>query len=286
MLSVKNLCFSYKSGVPIIKEISFSCKDGITLLIGENGSGKSTLMKLLVGALKPKSGEIQLNNHYAYCQQYKSQISYLPQTFDVYPYLYVQEILEFVAELKGIAKEKRKEEIDRVVDYTGIKDVLRTKLKRCSEGTIKRVGIASALLGRPSFIIMDEPTAGIDPYERASLFKTLRNCRKFSALLISSHIIDDISNLADNIIMLSKGNIVFCGSYSDFMSTLDGKIYSLNIANSSIDAIKQQYIILSEQDDGSLHVVPKVSEHGVGLKPVQASISVLWVYYDKYFKLS
>lgn len=133
---------------------------------------------------------------------------------------------------------------------------------------------------------MDEPTAGIDPYERASLFKTLRNCRKFSALLISSHIIDDISNLADNIIMLSKGNIVFCGSYSDFMSTLDGKIYSLNIANSSIDAIKQQYIILSEQDDGSLHVVPKVSEHGVGLKPVQASISDLWVYYDKYFKLS
>ncbi len=219
MLTINNLNFGYKKNVPVLKDINLTLDSGFSLLVGENGSGKSTLINCMTGVLCG-SGKIEIDGVPCGSREYARCVSYLPQTFDVYPALKVGEILEFVAGLKGVPKKEVKQAVKDAAQRTNTESFLETKFKKCSQGMKRRVGIASALMGDADVIILDEPTAGVDPKERRQFYRTIKECFAGKTVLISTHILDDIESLADNIIMLSRGKITCNMPYSEFISSL------------------------------------------------------------------
>lgn len=224
MLEIKNLSYSYNRKTPVLHDIDLSIGTGFNLLIGENGSGKTTLIKNITGILPLQKSEITLGGLPVSNREYQKQISYLPQSFDVYPKLTVREILRFVASAKsGLEKSVIEQRLSEIMDLTHIADFANKKLKDCSEGMRRRVGIASALVGDPEVVILDEPTAGVDPKERFQFYKTIQTCFPNKIVLISTHILDDVDFLATNVIMLSDGRIRYTGSYVQFKDTLKDK---------------------------------------------------------------
>ena len=224
MLEIKNVSYSYHRKSPVLHEINLSLDTGFNLLIGENGSGKTTLIKNMTGILSLQQGEITLNGVPVSSQEYQKEISYLPQSFDVYPKLTVREILRFVASVKsGLDKQAAEQQLTDIIELTHIADFAGKKLKDCSEGMRRRVGIATALIGDPEVVILDEPTAGVDPKERFQFYKTIQACFPNKIVLISTHILDDVDFLATNVIMLSGGRIRYTGSYAEFKNTLKDK---------------------------------------------------------------
>ena len=224
MLEIKNVSYSYHRKSPVLHEINLSLDTGFNLLIGENGSGKTTLIKNMTGILSLQQGEITLNGVPVSSQEYQKEISYLPQSFDVYPKLTVREILRFVASVKsGLDKQAAEQQLTDIMELTHIADFAGKKLKDCSEGMRRRVGIATALIGDPEVVILDEPTAGVDPKERFQFYKTIQTCFQNKIVLISTHILDDVDFLATNVIMLSGGRIRYTGSYAEFKNTLKDK---------------------------------------------------------------
>lgn len=224
MLEIKNVSYSYHRKSPVLHEINLSLDTGFNLLIGENGSGKTTLIKNMTGILPLQQGEITLGGVPVSNREYQTKISYLPQSFDVYPKLTVREILRFVASVKsGLDKQAAEQQLTDIMELTHIADFAGKKLKDCSEGMRRRVGIATALVGDPEVVILDEPTAGVDPKERFQFYKTIQACFPNKIVLISTHILDDVDFLATNVIMLSGGRIRYTGSYAEFKNTLKDK---------------------------------------------------------------
>lgn len=223
MLEIKNLSFSYRRNTQILHDINLTIDTGFHLLVGENGSGKTTLMKNMTGILPLRQGEITLNGLPVSDREYQKKISYLPQSFDVYPKLTVREILRFVAAAKsGLDKASAEKQIGEVMELTNTAEFAGKRLKDCSEGMRRRVGIAAALVGDPEVVILDEPTAGVDPKERFQFYKTIQACFPGKIVLISTHILDDVDFLATDVIMLSNGRIRYTGSYERFKNTLKG----------------------------------------------------------------
>ena len=224
MLEIKNVSYSYHRKSPVLHEINLSLDTGFNLLIGENGSGKTTLIKNMTGILPLQKGQITLGDVPVSCREYQKKISYLPQSFDVYPKLTVREILRFVASVKsGLDKQAAEQQLTDIMELTHIADFAGKKLKDCSEGMRRRGGIATALIGDPEVVILDEPTAGVDPKERFQFYKTIQACFPNKIVLISTHILDDVDFLATNVIMLSGGRIRYTGSYAEFKNTLKDK---------------------------------------------------------------
>lgn len=219
MLNIENLNFGYKKNKPILKNINLSIGSGFALLVGENGSGKSTLINCITGQLTG-SGVIKINGMQCGSTEYARQISYLPQVFDVYPMLKVREILEFIAGLKGVPKNEVKDAVEHAGQKTNTLSFLEIKFKKCSEGMKRRVGIAAALMGDAQVIILDEPTAGIDPKERRQFYRTIKECFEGKTVIISTHILDDVESLADSIIMLSRGRVTCHLPYGEFLDSL------------------------------------------------------------------
>lgn len=224
MLEIKHVSYSYHRKSPVLREINLSLDTGFNLLIGENGSGKTTLIKNMTGILPLQQGEITLGGVPVSNREYQTKISYLPQSFDVYPKLTVREILRFVASVKsGLDRQAAERQLTDIMELTHIADFAGKKLKDCSEGMRRRVGIATALVGDPEVVILDEPTAGVDPKERFQFYKTIQACFPNKIVLISTHILDDVDFLATNVIMLSGGRIRYTGSYAEFKNTLKDK---------------------------------------------------------------
>lgn len=226
MLKIKNLSVSYDKKKQVIKDLDLELNEGLYVMIGENGSGKTTLIKAICGIL-PYSGEITVDGMKPGDKEYGRKLSYLPQLFDVYPALRVREVLEFIAGLRGVPKGDITAAVSEAAKRADVSDFMNERVKKCSEGMRRRVGIAAALLGSPSTVILDEPTAGVDPKERTVFYNAIRSCFKEKTVLISTHILDDVDFLADYVIMLAKGDVAYIGPYSEFIHGLDGKLYEL-----------------------------------------------------------
>lgn len=226
MLSIENYSFGYRKKSPVLKNINLKLEPGVTFLVGENGSGKTTLMNSITGTLRGE-GRISIDGVDCGSAEYARMISYLPQRFDVYPMLRVREILMFVGGMKGISKDALAGEVASAAEKTNISSFMNTVFRKCSEGMQRRVGIAAALLGNPKMVILDEPTAGIDPYERFRFYSNIKDCFAGKTVLISTHILDDIESLADTVVMLTGGRIACDLPYRDFIGSL-GREASLN----------------------------------------------------------
>ena len=207
MLEVKNLSYSYNRKASALHEINLSLGAGFNLLIGENGSGKTTLIKNMTGILPLQKGQITLGDVPVSCREYQKKISYLPQSFDVYPRLTVREILRFVTSAKsGLDKQTAEQQITNIMELTHISDFAGKKLKDCSEGMRRRVGIATALVGDPEVVILDEPTAGADDRSAELILDLIGHMRgQGCGVVLTSHRAGELERSCTRLLTLEAG---------------------------------------------------------------------------------
>ena len=214
MIEVSHLSKQYGSH-PAIENLSFTVEDGqIYGLLGPNGAGKSTIMNILTGYLAPTSGEVKVAGYGLpeEAQQAKACVGYLPEQPPLYPEMTVQEYLMFAAELKGVKKVQRKEQVLKAARRTGLESVLPRLIRSLSKGYRQRVGIAQALLGSPKLIILDEPTVGLDPAQVIEIRKLIQELGRAHTVILSSHILSEVQAVCSRVLILSKGKLVAEGT--------------------------------------------------------------------------
>ncbi len=222
MIEVSHLSKQYGSH-PAIQDLSFTVEDGqIYGLLGPNGAGKSTIMNILTGYLAPTSGEVKVAGYSLpeQAQQAKVCVGYLPEQPPLYPEMTVQEYLNFAAELKGVKKADRKQQVLKAARRTGLEEVLPRLIRSLSKGYRQRVGIAQALLGSPKLIILDEPTVGLDPAQVIEIRKLIRELGKAHTVILSSHILSEVQAVCSQVLILSKGRLVAEGTPEQLGETL------------------------------------------------------------------
>ena len=214
MIEVSHLTKKYGSRLAV-DDISFTVEDGIIYgLLGPNGAGKSTIMNILTSYLAPTSGEVKVAGYGLpeEAQQAKACVGYLPEQPPLYPEMTVQEYLMFAAELKGVKKVQRKEQVLKAARRTGLESVLPRLIRSLSKGYRQRVGIAQALLGSPKLIILDEPTVGLDPAQVIEIRKLIRELGRAHTVILSSHILSEVQAVCSRVLILSKGKLVAEGT--------------------------------------------------------------------------
>lgn len=223
MIEVSHLTKQYGNHLAV-DDVSFTVADGqICGLLGPNGAGKSTIMNILTGYLSATSGQVTVAGHPLpeEADAAKACVGYLPEQPPLYPEMTVQEYLTFAAELKGVKKAERKEQVCRAARRTGLETVLPRLIRSLSKGYKQRVGIAQALLGSPRLIILDEPTVGLDPAQVIEIRKLIRELGRAHTVILSSHILSEVQAVCQQILILSKGHLVAAGSLEEL--TADGK---------------------------------------------------------------
>lgn len=223
MIEVSHLTKQYGNHLAV-DDVSFTVADGqICGLLGPNGAGKSTIMNILTGYLSATSGQVTVAGHPLpeEADAAKACVGYLPEQPPLYPEMTVQEYLTFAAELKGMKKAERKEQVCRAARRTGLEAVLPRLIRSLSKGYKQRVGIAQALLGSPRLIILDEPTVGLDPAQVIEIRKLIRELGRAHTVILSSHILSEVQAVCQQILILSKGHLAAAGSLEEL--TADGK---------------------------------------------------------------
>ena len=223
MIEVSHLTKQYGNHLAV-DDVSFTVADGqICGLLGPNGAGKSTIMNILTGYLSATSGQVTVAGHPLpeEADAAKACVGYLPEQPPLYPEMTVQEYLTFAAELKGVKKAERKEQVCRAARRTGLEAVLPRLIRSLSKGYKQRVGIAQALLGSPRLIILDEPTVGLDPAQVIEIRKLIRELGRAHTVILSSHILSEVQAVCQQILILSKGHLAAAGSLGEL--TADGK---------------------------------------------------------------
>lgn len=223
MIEVSHLTKQYGNHLAV-DDVSFTVADGqICGLLGPNGAGKSTIMNILTGYLSATSGQVTVAGHPLpeEADAAKACVGYLPEQPPLYPEMTVQEYLTFAAELKGVKKADRKEQVCRAARRTGLEAVLPRLIRSLSKGYKQRVGIAQALLGSPRLIILDEPTVGLDPAQVIEIRKLIRELGRAHTVILSSHILSEVQAVCQQILILSKGHLAAAGSLEEL--TADGK---------------------------------------------------------------
>lgn len=205
-----------------VDRISLTLTPGVTGLLGANGAGKTTLMRMICGILRPTSGSISLDGLDVSTEGYRAVLGYLPQDFGYYPSFSALDFLLYLAALKGMDRKQAKERSLELLEVVGLGEVAHKKIRTFSGGMKQRLGIAQALLNRPKLLILDEPTAGLDPKERVRFRTLIQEQGKESIVLLSTHIVSDVEHIADRILMVKDGQLIYDGSAADTPQNLEG----------------------------------------------------------------
>ena len=204
-----------------VDRVSLRLHSGVFGLLGANGAGKTTLMRMLCGILQPTSGTITFNGMDVREEGYRAILGYLPQDFGYYPEFTAMDFLIYMAALKGLPKPSAKRRANELLELVGLQDMSRKKIKTFSGGMKQRLGIAQALLNNPKLLILDEPTAGLDPKERVRFRNLIGQLGKDSIVLLSTHIVSDIEHIADEVLMMKDGNLIYHGAWDEQMGDLE-----------------------------------------------------------------
>lgn len=251
MLQIKELTKTYSSGIKALKEISLDIPPGMFGLLGPNGAGKTTLMKILATLLDPDSGTAQMNDVDLIREKQRTRrlLGYLPQEFGFYPTLTAEQTLHYFAKLKGVHdKKERVALVDALFERVNLTDARRQRVGAFSGGMRQRLGIAQALIGQPALLIVDEPTAGLDPEERARFHNLLAETfASESVVILSTHIVSDVSNLCSNMAIIRQGEIIASSTPSKAVKELTGSIWEATLNREQIDAVKTSCRLLSSQ---------------------------------------
>ncbi|MCM1106868.1 MAG: ABC transporter ATP-binding protein [Blautia sp.] len=219
-LKIDRLTKQYKNKIAVDR-LSYSFGPGIYGLLGANGAGKTTLMRMICGILTPTGGTITLDKTDVVSEAYRDRLGYLPQDFGYYPNFTGRDFLMYMAALKGIGKKAAKERVESLLTLVAMEDAADKKMKTYSGGMKQRIGIAQALLNEPDLLILDEPTAGLDPKERVRFRNLIAELGKGSIVLLSTHIVSDVDKIADRILMMKEGQLVFDGTREEITGDLE-----------------------------------------------------------------
>ena len=216
-LCIDRLTKQYENKIAVDR-ISLQLTNGVYGLLGANGAGKTTFLRMLCGVLKPTSGTINFNGFDVSSEEYRSELGYLPQDFGYYPEFSGLDFLLYMASLKGLKKAEAKRKAKQLLKLVSLSDVARKKISTYSGGMKQRLGIAQALLNDPKIIILDEPTAGLDPKERVRFRNLIKELGKNSIVLLSTHIVSDIEHIANTVLMMKAGQIIYNGSANEIVN--------------------------------------------------------------------
>ncbi|HKY96630.1 MAG TPA: ABC transporter ATP-binding protein [Gemmatimonadaceae bacterium] len=247
-LRIENLSKTYSNGVHALNGITLTIPRGMFGLLGPNGAGKSTLMRTIATLQMPDSGSIHLGDIDVLAEKHKIRetLGYLPQEFGVYPNVSAERLLEHFAVLKGVAdKKERKEVVTALLQQTNLYDVRKKKLGGFSGGMRQRFGVAVALLSNPKLIIVDEPTAGLDPAERVRFLNLLSAIGEDAVVILSTHIVEDVSELCSRMAIINKGRILVTGEPLAAIDALRGKVWKRVIERSQLDTIEKENRVIS-----------------------------------------
>lgn len=219
-LAIDRVSKQYGSKIAVDR-ISIKLQKGVYGLLGANGAGKTTLMRLLCGILKPTGGSITLDGKDVTTEEYRAELGYLPQDFGYYPDFTGLDFLLYMAALKGLSKGQAKRKAAELLKTVGLEEVGKKKIKTYSGGMKQRLGIAQALLGDPQLLVLDEPTAGLDPKERVRFRDLIAELGRENIVLLSTHIVSDIEHIADVVLMMKDGQLIFQGKWDDSCGDLE-----------------------------------------------------------------
>lgn len=234
-----------------LDNINIAFNNGVYGLLAPNGAGKTTLIKMLVTLLFPTKGEILYNGTEitSLDEAYRDVLGYLPQEFGYYKSYTPEKYLLYLAALKGLDKKTADKRIPELLQTVGLEEVTRKKMKKFSGGMIQRVGIAQAMLNDPKILILDEPTAGLDPKERARFRKLLTNLSRDRIIILSTHIVSDVESMANEIIMVKNNTILYKDTVANINHTLEGSIFETAVPFSDVEQFREKYQIISERQD-------------------------------------
>ena len=257
-LQISNLSKTYSNGVKALNNINLTINKGMFGLLGPNGAGKSTLMRTIAALQNADSGTIMLGDIDVINQknELRKVLGYLPQDFGFYPKVSAIDLLNHFAVLKGIDnKSERKQIVDALLQQTNLFDVRKRYLSDYSGGMRQRFGIAQALLGNPKLIIVDEPTAGLDPMERNRFHNILSEIGEQVIVILSTHIVDDVKTLCNQMVVMNRGSILLEGTPKQTVEAMQGKVWKTQINKEELTAYKQQYNVISNHiSEGKMNV--------------------------------
>ena len=277
-LQINHLHKRYSNGVQALDDLSMTIEKGMFGLLGPNGAGKSTLMRTIATLQEPDSGSIRFEEIDILKEpmSLRRTLGYLPQSFGVFPRQSADDLLNYLSILKGVKdKKQRKELIDYVLDLTNLTADRKKSVSSYSGGMKQRFGIAQLLLNNPRLIIVDEPTAGLDPAERNRFLNVLRSIGTKSTVIFSTHIVDDIKDLCTDMAIINKGKLVLQGQPSSVTELLIGKVWMCEIDEQNLQKIKSNHNVLSSHYASNNQLIVKVySSHmpNENFKPVEATM--------------
>ncbi len=258
MLTIRNLAKTYANGVTALKDVSLDIPNGMFGLLGPNGAGKSTLMRTIATLQDPDSGSIRLGDIDVLADKDAARrvLGYLPQEFGVYPKEPAITMLDHFAVLKGIVDAKqRREVVEALLRQVNLWEVRGYKLGGFSGGMRQRFGIAQALLGDPKLIIVDEPTAGLDPEERNRFLNLLAEIGENVVVILSTHIVEDVTDLCPNMAIISRGEVLLTGQPHEALASLDGRIWRKAVSKAELAHLQGESTVLSTRLAGGQRVV-------------------------------
>ena len=285
-LSIKNLSKTYANGVVALDDVSLEITNGLFGLLGPNGAGKSTLMRTLATLQEADSGEIRFGEIDVLKQKnlVKKILGYLPQDFGFYPRDDAFHLLEHFTLLKGVRnKKERRTTVEHLLKRVNLWNERKQKLGTFSNGMRQRFGIAQALLGNPRLIIVDEPTAGLDPAERVRFHNLLSEIGENVVVILSTHIVDDVSDLCNTMAIINRGRIVIAKNTLEAIAQLKGKIWEKEIKKSGVNEYKEKYNILSTRLFAGRTFIRAYSDSPLdrGFSTVEPRMEDVYFYYLK-----
>ena len=263
MLSIKGLTHVYPNGTRALDGVDLEIGKGMFGLLGPNGAGKSTLMRAIATLQTPTAGEIRFGDIdvVAEPEKLRRTLGYLPQDFGVYPRVSAVDLLDHMAVLKGIAsKGERKDTVETLLAQVNLWDVRKKWVSGYSGGMRQRFGIAQALIGRPALIIVDEPTAGLDPEERNRFLNLLAEIGENVVVILSTHIVDDVADLCPRMAVLAGGRILKEGAPADLVAQLSGKVWKKTIDRGELEAERARHQIISTRLAGGRTVIHALAD--------------------------
>jgi ABC-2 type transport system ATP-binding protein len=277
MLSIKNLTHIYANGTRALDSVDLEVSTGMFGLLGPNGAGKSTLMRSIATLQTPSSGSIWFDgvDVIAEPEKLRRTLGYLPQDFGVYPRVSAYDMLDHMAVLKGVASARdRKETVEALLQQVNLWEVRKKAVAGYSGGMRQRFGIAQALIGRPNLIIVDEPTAGLDPEERNRFLNLLAEIGENVVVILSTHIVEDVSDLCPRMAVLADGKILLQGAPSDLMAGLKGRIWKKVIDKAELDAQRAAHQVISTRLAAGRTVIHVLADTrpADGFEPVEGGL--------------
>lgn len=261
--------------------ISLTLGKGVYGLLGANGAGKTTLMRMICGILDPSSGSISYDGIDVSREEYRELLGYLPQDFGYYPEFTAQDFMMYIAALKGIPKSRAKVKTAELLEMVSLKNEAKKKIRTFSGGMKQRLGIAQALLNDPKILVLDEPTAGLDPKERIKFRNIISRMGADRIILLSTHIVSDIEHIANTILIMKDGQMIHEGALEDIIAVIRGKVWECLVPQGMADEFEETYPIINTRNDGDMVFLRLVSDEKPydNAENAEATLEDLYLYY-------